>query len=87
MSEEAAPIPPSRIYEQKCWVGAAYKAVWGCERKNDETFEDLIGSRWDESGFVKKIADGYRKGTFEKYGEAVRGFDMMENQALKKEGR
>ena len=70
-----------------CALGATYKAVWGCERKNGETFEDLIGSRWDESGFVKKIADGYRKGVFEKYGEAVRGFDMMEKQALKKEGR
>ena len=70
-----------------CALGAAYKAVWGCERKNGESFEDLIGSRWDETKFVKKIADGYRKGLFEKYGEAVRGFDMMEKEALKREGR
>lgn len=68
-----------------CALGAAYKAVWGCERKNGESFEDLIGSRWDEDKFVKKIADGYRKGVFEKYGKAVKGFDMMEKEALKKE--
>ncbi len=61
--------------------------MWGCERKNGESFEDLIGSRWDEDKFVKKIADGYRKGVFEKYGEAVRGFELMEKEALKREGR
>jgi xylulokinase len=70
-----------------CALGAAYKAVWGCERKDGETFEDLIGKRWDESKFVQKIADGYRKGTFEKYGEAVKGFDSMEKEFLKREGR
>ena len=70
-----------------CALGAAYKAVWGCERKDGESFEDLIGSRWDEDKFVKKIADGYRKGVFEKYGDAVRGFDLMEKEALKREGR
>ncbi len=69
-----------------CALGAAYKAVWGCERKNGETFEDLIGSRWDEAAFVRKIADGYTKGVFEKYGEAVRGFEMMEQELLKREG-
>ncbi len=70
-----------------CALGAAYKAVWGCERKDGETFEDLIGKRWDEDKFVQKIADGYREGTFEKYGEAVRGFEMMEKEFLKREGR
>lgn len=69
-----------------CALGAAYKAVWGCERKNGQTFEDLIGSRWDEAAFVKKIDDGYTKGTFEKYGEAVEGFEMMENELLNREG-
>ena len=70
-----------------CALGAAYKAVWGCERKNGESFEDLIGSRWDEAKFVNKIADGYREGTFEKYGQAVRGFERMEKEALRREGR
>ncbi|EME87916.1 uncharacterized protein MYCFIDRAFT_184774 [Pseudocercospora fijiensis CIRAD86] len=66
-----------------CALGAAYKAVWGCERKKGQTFEDLIGSRWDEASFVKRVADGYKKGVFEKYGEAVKGLDLMEKQALK----
>jgi xylulokinase len=70
-----------------CALGAAYKAVWGCERKEGEAFEDLIGKRWDEGKFVQKIADGYRKGTFEKYGEAVKGFELMEKELLKQEGR
>ena len=56
--------------------------MWGCERKPGETFEELIEGRWDEAAFVKKIADGYTKGVFEKYGEAVKGFDQMEKLAL-----
>ncbi|KXT12733.1 hypothetical protein AC579_8897 [Pseudocercospora musae] len=66
-----------------CALGAAYKAVWGCERKKGQTFEDLIGSRWDEASFVKRVADGYKKGVFERYGEAVKGFDLVEKRALK----
>lgn len=69
-----------------CALGACYKAVWGCERKVGQTFEDLIGSRWDEASFVKKVADGYTKGVFEKYGEAVAGFDKMEKLVLEQEG-
>lgn len=69
-----------------CALGAAYKAVWGSERKSGQTFEDLIGSRWDEASFVKKVADGYTKGVFEKYGEAVQGFEKMEKLVLKEEG-
>ncbi|SMR42231.1 unnamed protein product [Zymoseptoria tritici ST99CH_1E4] len=69
-----------------CALGAAYKAVWGCERKGGESFEDLIGKRWDEASFVKRVADGYTKGVFEKYGEAVKGFEKMEQVVLKKEG-
>ena len=69
-----------------CALGAAYKAVWGCERKQGQTFEDLIGSRWDEEKFVIKVADGYKEGTFEQYGEAVKGFDKMEKTILKEEG-
>jgi xylulokinase len=65
-----------------CALGAAYKAVWGCERKKGEKFEELIGSRWDEDKFVKKICDGYRNGVFEKYGEALKGFGDMERKVL-----
>lgn len=66
-----------------CALGGAYKAVWGCERKEGETFEELIGARWDEEKFVRKVAEGYKEGVFEKYGEAVQGFDLMEKLALK----
>ncbi|KAK5126664.1 hypothetical protein LTR85_009598 [Meristemomyces frigidus] len=69
-----------------CALGSAYKAVWGCERKPGQTFEDLIGSRWDEDQFVKKVADGYKEGVFETYGEAVKGFDKMEKLVLEREG-
>nr|POE87005.1 putative d-xylulose kinase a [Quercus suber] len=70
-----------------CALGSAYKAVWGCERKDEkETFEDLIGERWDEAGFVNKVADGYKKGVFEKYGDAIEGFGKMEKLVLEEEG-
>lgn len=65
-----------------CALGAAYKAVWGCERKQGETFEELIGARWDEDNFVEKINDGYQEGIFEKYGEALKGFEAMEKMVL-----
>ncbi|KAL9094020.1 MAG: hypothetical protein Q9165_003690 [Trypethelium subeluteriae] len=69
-----------------CGLGAAYKAVWGVERRRagkgkvggDESFEDLIAGRWDEGRFVRKVAQGYREGVWERYGEAVRGFEGME---------
>ncbi|KAK4555116.1 hypothetical protein LTR86_007882 [Recurvomyces mirabilis] len=69
-----------------CALGSAYKSVWACERKPGQTFEDLIGSRWDESQFVKKVAEGYREGVFEKYGVAVEGFEKMEKVVLGEEG-
>lgn len=69
-----------------CALGAAYKAVWGCERKSGQSFEDLIGQRWDEEKFVKKVAEGYTEGVFEKYGEAVTGFGQMESEILKRVG-
>ena len=65
-----------------CALGAAYKAVWGCERQGNETFEELIAKRWDEDSFVKKICDGYREGVWEKYGEALKGFEEMERRVL-----
>ena len=70
-----------------CALGSAYKSVWACERAEGQTFEDLIGSRWDEEKFVKRIADGYKKGLFEKYGEAAKGFDKMEKLVVGAEGK
>ena len=77
-----------------CALGSAHKAVWAIERKvhrkgrdgeirggrDTETFEEMIGERWKASAFVKKVDQGYRKGIFEKYGEALEGFEMMEEQ-------
>lgn len=70
-----------------CALGAAYKAVWGCERKKGETFEELIGERWDEKSFVQKICHGYRKGVWEKYGKALKGFELMEKRVLEERKR
>lgn len=73
------------VGDNACALGAAYKAVWAIERKPGQTFEDLIGQRWREEEFIEKIADGYQKGVFEKYGKAVEGFEKMEQQVLKQE--
>lgn len=75
------------VGENACALGAAYKAVWGIERQPGQTFEDLIGKRWHEEEFVEKIADGYQPDVFRKYGEAVEGFEKMEQQVLQQEGR
>ncbi|KAL9617879.1 MAG: hypothetical protein Q9160_007367 [Pyrenula sp. 1 TL-2023] len=75
------------VGENACALGAAYKAVWAIERIGDQTFEDLIGSRWREEQFAQKIANGYQEGIFEKYGEALIGFERMENELLRRYGR
>ncbi|KGO75796.1 Carbohydrate kinase, FGGY, N-terminal [Penicillium italicum] len=73
------------VGDNACALGAAYKAVWGIERKPGQTFENLIGQRWKEEEFIEKIADGYQKGVFELYGQAVEGFEKMELQVLQQE--
>jgi xylulokinase len=73
------------VGENACALGAAFKAVWAVERKPGQTFEDLIGERWKEDAFVEKIADGYQKGVFEKYGLAMTGFEKMEKHILDQE--
>lgn len=65
-----------------CALGAAYKAAWGVVRKDGEAFEDFLEQRWDESGFVKKICDGYREGVWERYGEALKGFEDAEKKVI-----
>ncbi|KAJ5638797.1 Carbohydrate kinase FGGY N-terminal [Penicillium herquei] len=71
------------IGDNACALGAAYKAVWGLERKAGETFEDLVGKRWNEDEFIERIADGYQPGLFEKYGMAVEGFQKMEDEIVR----
>ncbi|KAJ5461108.1 D-xylulose kinase A [Penicillium daleae] len=70
------------IGDNACALGAAYKAVWGIERTEGQTFENLIGLRWREEEFVEKIAEGYQEGVFELYGKAVEGFEAMEKKVL-----
>ena len=75
------------VGENACALGSAYKAVWAMERSEGETFEDLISKRWREEEFTEKIADGYQKGLWERYGEAVKGFEEFEVDVLKEQGR
>jgi xylulokinase len=77
------------VGENACALGAAYKAVWAMERDESrkETFEELVGKRWREEEFVERIADGYRAdtGLFERYGEALKGFERLELELLREE--
>jgi len=69
-----------------CALGSAHKALWACERKRGESFEDLIAARWEESDFVTKGADGYLQGLFEQYGEGVEGLEAVEQLLLQGQG-
>lgn len=70
-----------------CALGAAYKAAWGVERKDEkELFENWLEARWDEGTFVRRVCDGYRKGVWERYGEALRGFEGVESRAVEEKG-
>ncbi|KAL8766116.1 MAG: hypothetical protein Q9209_007014 [Squamulea sp. 1 TL-2023] len=71
------------VGENACALGAAYKAVWAVEREDKQSFEELIGARWKEDEFVEKIADGYQGGIFERYGSAVEGLNLVEQEVLK----
>ncbi|KAH6682031.1 hypothetical protein B0J14DRAFT_623757 [Halenospora varia] len=70
-----------------CALGGAYKAVWAMERKEGESFEELIGGRWRESEAVVKVDDGYRAETWERYGKVLKTFEEMEHEVLKGEER
>ena len=68
-----------------CALGSAYKAVWAAERKPGETFEQLIGSRWREDDFVKKVATGYQAGLYEEYAKGVEALNAVEKDVLRKQ--
>lgn len=70
-----------------CALGGAYKAVWAVERKEGESFEELIGGRWRESEAVVKVDEGYREEEFTKYGNVLGAFEEVEKEVLKGEGR
>ncbi|KAF2751784.1 D-xylulose kinase-like protein [Sporormia fimetaria CBS 119925] len=69
-----------------CALGAAYKAAWGVERRGKEGFERFLEERWDESAFVKRVGDGYRRGVFERYGVAVEGLRKVEERVVREFG-
>jgi xylulokinase len=70
-----------------CALGGAYKAVWAIERKPKESFEELIGSRWQESEATVKVDDGYRPDIWNRYGDILPAFEEMERQILAGEDR
>jgi len=70
-----------------CALGGAYKAVWAMERKEGESFEELIGGRWKEEGSVEKVDVGYRKEVWQTYGEVLEPFAEMEKAVLAGEKR
>lgn len=75
-----------------CALGAAYKSVWSVEAAGRgeaagwESFEEFVGARWCEEDFVERVDRGYRSGVWEVYGEAVKGFEMMEEQVARDVG-
>lgn len=69
-----------------CALGSSYKAAWGVLRGRGESFEDFLEGRWDEGGFVRRVDQGYRKGVFERYGEALGGFAEVEGRAVEERG-
>lgn len=70
-----------------CALGGAYKAVWAIERKEGESFEELIGERWRESEAVVKVDEGYREGVWRRYGGVLGAFEEMEGKVLEGEER
>jgi xylulokinase len=70
-----------------CALGGAYKAVWAMERKPNESFEELIGTRWRESEATVKVDEGYRPDIWKRYGDILPAFEEMEHQILAEEAR
>ncbi|KAK6355287.1 hypothetical protein TWF696_004399 [Orbilia brochopaga] len=70
-----------------CALGAAYKALWAVERNPGETFETLIGKRWNEEGKVEKVMEGYKEGVWEAYGEIAEGYLQAEARVVRGEAK
>ena len=68
-----------------CALGGAYKAVWAMERGDGETFDELIGKRWKAEGSIQKVDQGFRDGTYQKYGNVLGAFEEMEQRLLAEE--
>jgi len=70
-----------------CALGGAYKAVWAVERKEGESFEELIGGRWREEGNIERVDEGYREETWARYGGVLEAFEEVEKRVLEGEER
>jgi xylulokinase len=70
-----------------CALGGAYKALWSVEKKETQSFDDLIRERWKEDKNVKKVDRGYRKEIWEKYGNVLGVFEEMERRVLAQENK
>lgn len=68
-----------------CALGGAYKALWALERSKGETFDDLIAKRWKEEGSIERVDQGFRDGTYQKYGNVLGAFEEMEKRLLAEE--
>ena len=66
-----------------CALGSAYKAVWAVERHRGESFEELIGQRWREEEFVKRVAEGYDPKLYKEYEKGVEALEAVEKEVLK----
>ena len=70
-----------------CALGGAYKAVWAIERKEGQSFEELIGERWKASEAIEKVDEGYRADIWAKYGNVLSTFEEVEEKILAGEER
>ncbi len=48
-----------------------------------ERFEELIGRRWREEAFVKRVADGYDGKLYEEYEKGVEALEVVEKEVLR----
>jgi len=69
-----------------CALGATHRACWAVEKEGPrQRFEDFIAERWDEDRFVKKVADGYQRGVFERYALGVEALKALEEKVLREQ--
>ena len=60
--------------------------MWAVERHRGESFEELVGQRWREEEFTKKVAEGYDEKLYREYEKGVEALEAVEKEVLR-EGR
>ena len=66
-----------------CALGAAYKAVWGCEGRG-HTFEEFVGRRWRMEQFATRVDEGFRPDVYERYERGVEALRAAEEDLLRR---